>query len=1493
MKKWLKLKSLLSPEKISMVNLSEASAWVAATSQRLAERVAAISTTKAAEVTEVATMAGSSLQADSGANTARAFGTFGTPVLVTTYDEYSTAIANLESDIAIAADFSFDDTIAIADSVATSGNHTLSAGTATKMYSVTGGTVSLSGLTLDGAGSAQIMTVGAGATVTLDSVTVSNALMTGNGGAIHADSFWTLTGESSFRGNTATVNGGAVYLRAGGLISGSGSGIVFANNLAKGTGNTSFGGGAIYNTGNLTIEGNVLFDSNRTRPDAKEITGTGTLGVQLTRWDGNGGAIYSTGTLKVDGTGSSIVFQNNVASGGFVVNGGGAIFFNGSSLTVTGNVAFTGNHAISPDDSRLSFSVRTYGGSGGAIFVNNGSATIDAKAGDTISFVDNVSHGIDGGGAIFLVTGKSVTIKGEGDVLFKNNLVYDKSMEYQGNGGAIFGNINSGIVIQNSNTKFIGNESSNFGGAISTNGNLSITGGSDSSRVLFQDNVVANGSSRSGGGAIMNQQGNITLEFCDFVNNKVSKKSASGGAYGGAVFAWSNYFSTKNTISNSRFDGNAAQYGGAVFVGGRDDQLRGIAEVTLTDCLLENNRAISILYDNGNYTEGTQVAHGGAVALGAGDAKDSGNSGALAGKLTLKGDNTFEKNSAYSNGGAIYVGHGGKYNNVATSGTLTFSDSSHTVFRGNSAANGGAVYLTSGGTLNWSTDATYEFTDNQASKDGGAIYLEATDAAVAATQKEIAGITFTNNSASEKGGAIYNANEITVKNVVFSGNSASEGGALYNTGNAALIDVTLAEISDTVYNSGSLTLQGTIILNAALTTNTLVDATTAGTGIELALSKRDGVRGEVLINDYTLINGAPDYSVSISSTQTGRYALIGNAVTFDRAVGFSVDGVTQTELFTLSGSTSNAIRVGDVRYQLLLDSDDVLYLEARAKEPSKVHVTISTDLVDIWDHEYSLREAVVEYAADCVDGNGLATVTFDPNLNGQSIVLTDGALVAQTDTQISGNGRGNTLISGDAIYGDGHALALDNLSWNGDIVGGALDRWLAGDVELDLDSVTKTGGSVIGGSVITDGLYGINGNVTLNVNDSAIGASALMTLVAGGKVSSSIGMLQISGDVNLGITGSTSAMVVYAAGDVSNGGIMRIQGDVNIAVDTTESIYALFAGGRVVAGNLVTLGSVNVTIDGGTFTSMLGGGAQVQKAGSVTQGGSTITINGGTFKNAVFAGHYSVGGGTMMTAGTNLVINGGTFAAHVLAGGYASSLANSGNNIIIGDTSISIDASTSEIHFGGNIYGGGFGYAVINGNTSITITGEGKNLKFGNASVILGDSQQSTLSYKFITGDKLLTFEDFTGEVNAALSLFDTVTFRGDTTVTLTKGTMLDGTKLADTSTWNFELNATNKNAGVFYWADGFNDFTEDKMTLAFDAGLLGGGDSALVLKTDNANGILNGWTSLGSVTFDLGGSLQLAAQWDDDLNGWLGASGSDQWLLSAESDGLRLGKLA
>ncbi|MEO1152238.1 MAG: choice-of-anchor Q domain-containing protein, partial [Pseudomonadota bacterium] len=164
-------------------------------------------------------------------------------------------------------------------------------------------------------------------------------------------------------------------------------------------------------------------------------------------------------------------------------------------------------------------------------------------------------------------------------------------------------------------------------------------------------------------------------------------------------------------------------------------------------------------------------------------------------------------------------------------------------------------------------------------------------------------------------------------------------------------------------------------------------------------------------------NGGPVQTIALASGVSNPALDIGTS-----PMGLTVD------------ATGNARDVdqGGINNGGTVDAGAVeLQTQILTPETQSLVVTTTTDVVDAFDNETSLREAIA-FANDATagdmadgdadnDGNANDTITFDASLAGQTIVLTTGSLLIGSDISIDGDILGSDNKADITISGNGNS----------------------------------------------------------------------------------------------------------------------------------------------------------------------------------------------------------------------------------------------------------------------------------------------------------------------------------------------------------------------------------------------------------------------------------------------------------------------------------------
>jgi len=564
------------------------------------------------------------------------------------------------------------------------------------------------------------------ATITIDNCNFTDNLAY-TGAAMYigwnADYDYTIS-NSWFENNLAMGIGSTGYTAAGGAIlsvynSGSGSitKSTFKDNKVKDSTSTAGGAITIEDTSSVTIE-ECVFDGNTADyiGGAVEVAsgghGASTVSIDKSNFTNNaagyGGAVFSDSTTTL--TVSDSLFEDNTATSG------ANSIYNMGDMTLTDNefaadqdvfsteivlgtftdlqdkinnaegaldlaydYAFVEGYDAAYANGVVIANPITINGNGYTISGSNAARIFNVTSGKLTLNDVTLTNGLsDYGGAIYVSAGASLDAQ---DVeLYNNTAVY--------RGGAIY----SEGTVTVENTKFDGNDitfrtknDDNGGAAIyNLKGVLNIIDSTITNNL--KDIIIRNGNAGDLLVGVVVTTGETLITGSYFANNT--------GSWGGAISSLG-YMNTEAytlTIKDSKFDGNNATFGGAIYVES--------SELVIDNCTFENNKGVGV------GSSGTSNTQGGAIVI------------HPAGASATITDSTFIANSANVGGAVSLAGVDGD----SIIENCTFTD--------NTANDGGAVYLWtqdeaavtvanstfSGNTAGWgsaiSTDGTLKLSNN-------------------------------------------------------------------------------------------------------------------------------------------------------------------------------------------------------------------------------------------------------------------------------------------------------------------------------------------------------------------------------------------------------------------------------------------------------------------------------------------------------------------------------------------------------------------------------------------------------------------------------------------------------------------------------------------------------------------------------------------------------------------------------------------------------------
>ncbi len=503
---------------------------------------------------------------------------------------------------------------------------------------------------------------------------------------------------TTFRGNRAVANaegkngnGGAISIEAGKLeaVDEGDTENTFESNTAAG-------------------HGGVVYVTYKTADDGTKQGGTADItgGLMQNNTALAGGAISSrtSSNVMLNGT----VLKNNEATGTASSEGGGAIYGNNNTITLTGVVM---------DGNKTGY----YGGAVTAlasVFTINGKSQVTNNIGVTgvaFNFREAGTNVIDD----VTVSGCTTTANGSGNIYITGNGTLDITKltatdNENNNGGVIYASGSTKITVTDSIIS--GNTARNAGGAIyhTSSGTLDVV-----------NTTIENNTTKYGGAIFAIGKGLITIDGSTLKGNTVSEKG--GAIYGGnketqnetETYKPANILICNGTVIESN---TSAKAGGAI-------HLDVGAVLEINDSEVKNNQATG--------------GDGGAIYL-----ADSSTDGTLA--TTLKGSGTtFIGNTTSAKGGAI---------STDTASTGLVIDLVGCTFDSNKAlgAGGGAVEIQNSNQASVTDPEKVNlvftgctFIGNTSKTTGGAIEIRTSSAA------KFDGITAKDNAAGGHGGVFY------------------------------------------------------------------------------------------------------------------------------------------------------------------------------------------------------------------------------------------------------------------------------------------------------------------------------------------------------------------------------------------------------------------------------------------------------------------------------------------------------------------------------------------------------------------------------------------------------------------------------------------------------------------------------------------------------------------------------------------------------------------
>jgi len=700
--------------------------------------------------------------------------------------------------------------------------------------------------------------------------------------------------------------------------------------------------------------------------------------------------------------------------------------------------------------------------------------------------------------------------------------------------------------------------------------------------------------------------------------------------YGGGVRVYSG---ATLALNNSTVSGNyATDDGGGIF---------SLGTLTLTDSTVSGNDAA--YFGGGIFSDGTATLTNSLVNQNTSD--NSGGGLFNADELTLLNSTVADNDSITANGGGIY--------NSGASAVLVLTGS--TVSE-NTASNGGGISDFAGtATLKSST-----VSGNTASFSGGGISTHSSSSVT------LYNTTVSNNDGAGLGGGI--AGPVTLVNSTVSGNAATfRGGGIYNFTDTATITNSIILGN---YAPNSPEIHGAVDDSGGpnITSGSPVDVFAAIDGASLS-----GVGGLLADNGGPVETIALLYSATNPAIDSGDIAAPGAPLTDARGLG-RVD-------WPLVGNDGMSFL-------------DLGAFEVQGSETPSLHVTITGDIIDGFDGETSLREAIAfaNFVGDADGVNGsVDTITFaagvgDAFETGGTITLTMGELEITSDVTIAGDvdsddtpdvtidagGANRALLveSESTVAVDGLILTNGSESEGGAVhvaedasftftdgeisdndapsYGGGLYANNGATVYIENSLITDNDSNDYGGGIYLDGATLTVHNSTISGNYAADQGGGIQAIdgssitITDSLIHDNTAMGQTGGGIDL-LSGSSATITDSTVSQNmagSDGGGIYVDSDATLTV-TGASIRqnnAELTGGGIYNKGTATL--TDTSVNDNSVNAGSAGGIYNYSGGTLTVTDSTVSENGSFGPGG---GIVNLGGATLtnVTVDSNSVYSGG------------------------------------------------------------------------------------------------------------------------------------------------------------------------------------------------------------------------------------------------------------
>ncbi len=981
-----------------------------------------------------------------------------------------------------------------------------------------------------------------GSSVTLDGVTYAGNTAN-NGGAIAFEAKTTIHElNGTFEGNTATTNGGAIYLS---VESAAGSSLVIKDSVF--TGNRAYNSSVTTLADGTPDEITVKASNHQTTGGGAIYLGAASSTLDITGTEFSKNAASSGGAVNIAGTSVTTItdseFKNNLA-----IYGGGLIHTqHGSTLTIR-DTLFDSNKAAgtvtaangSLQDTAADPEINLYG-AGGAIHLtggyNNNPKLFVYIIGST--FINNVAQA--NGGAVAVAEGTVFSMANS--TVAGNRILSEKAIS---TGDPNTAPPNGPNYSSTHAAKFVvGGAGVSIGRAYNVDNN-NIPG----EKYYFLNNIFADNYQQ-----ITNSDGTVTTNYSDIYKNANGYLYVKYNVYNSSFFYNNatyadNYGQTITgkgavipavtaDIADSLFDAGSYKDGKWVVDANNLLQLKDLSANAELNAAANRENFLAGLAVSGVQYELIYSTDNGATWL------NMSKAAVTPSEIFFTDSTGFLRYGYYTAGAAQYkpviafTEDGGTHSDMASlmdamkdGGTFTFAPTEINLTV-NDLALAGTLTLRGYETLTTVLDGEYSFTGADVVIDG----------------MTFSG-TLTNNKDIYVTGSLLTGDAaLTGTNLVFANSSVYE-----NTGVFTATE-SLNAVASTFYNGGTLDAKQVNLLNSIVYSTKLQSANTLVNKYSLLVS--DATQAESVFGETATVEGLALLTMTASAGtlhQAGVISGYSGANLYYTLNSSAAAPAWKALDGTDAAGAPDVVITHDANGNIRLsDSAGNASMGAYSSmmEDRSTVVTTAADIVNPYDMQISLREAVMYAGTE-------GTITFDIQDADYDGVITltgvtegyQSALVIAAGTNITIDGGGNTVLTFDFASGAhrilevaGGTLTVKNITLRGtggDVAENTLPNF-SGGTRVNLNNSLYGGGLA---AIHTSGVFNADNTIfeRSNITGGSSKSGAVFARNAKVTITNSVFQQNYS-------TGGTNSAVYHG----EHGGVVTVMDNVEIKYNLTSN----------------------------------------------------------------------------------------------------------------------------------------------------------------------------------------------------------------------------------------------------------------------------------------------------------------------------------------------------